>query len=97
AKMETFGFDLQRIEFEPPQQASDYFLSYNQIDIVLDTFPFNGGTTTCFATYMGVPVVTMVGSSLISRMGLSIMTNLGMADWIATSCDEYVEVAVRAA
>lgn len=88
------GLPMERVDLRKPEGGKAYFESYNDIDIILDTTPFNGGTTTCFAVYMGVPVITWAGSSLISRMGLSIMTNVGAADLVVTSADAYVRRAV---
>jgi predicted O-linked N-acetylglucosamine transferase (SPINDLY family) len=89
------GIDYSRVDLLKPEAGAEFFRSYNEIDIILDTFPFNGGTTTCFATYMGVPVVSLSGDSLISRMGLSILTNLGVPDLVTKDATEYVECAVR--
>lgn len=91
------GMDMDRVDMKVAIGGPAFYDSYNDIDIVLDTYPFNGGTTTCFATYMGVPVITRAGESLISRMGLSIMTNMGAADWVAYDEDSYVAYAVQAA
>lgn len=99
AAMETrisqFGIALDRFQLLLPLGVNDLFSSYNSIDIILDTFPFSGGTTTCFATYMGVPVLTLAGQSLTSRMGGSVMSSLGMQAWVCTSLDEYVEKAIQ--
>lgn len=92
--MKQAGIDLGRVSFLWPAGGDDFFNSYNEVDIVLDTFPFNGGTTTCFATYMGVPVLSMEGRSLSSRMGKSILCNLGLNEWVVSSYEEYVEKAV---
>lgn len=91
------GMDMGRVDMKVAVGGPAFYDSYNDIDIVLDTYPFNGGTTTCFATYMGVPVITRAGESLISRMGLSIMTNMGAADWVANDEESYVARAVQAA
>lgn len=91
------GFDITRITLYGPTGGADFFGSYNAIDIVLDTFPFNGGTTTCFATYMGVPVVSLAGHSLVSRMGKSILSNLGVPDLVVEDTQAYIERAVALA
>jgi protein O-GlcNAc transferase len=70
---------------------------YDEIDVTLDTFPVTGGTTTCDAVWMGVPVVSLYGNSLHQRMGLSLLTNAGMADLCTDSRDEYVRIAVSLA
>jgi protein O-GlcNAc transferase len=91
------GIDLQRVDLRKPEGGINFFTSYNEIDIVLDTFPFNGGTTTCFATYMGVPVISLFGRSLIARMGLSILSNLGVPELAVGSEAQYIEKAVEIA
>ncbi len=97
-RLRDAGLDIGRVDLMPAVGGPDFYNSYNEIDIVLDTFPFNGGTTTCFAAYMGVPVVTRAGDSLISRMGLSAMVNLGAAARLVASDDEsYVSNAIAAA
>ena len=71
---------------------------YNEIDIALDTFPYNGTTTTCEALYMGVPMVTMTGQTHCSRVGVSLLTTVGLADsCIARTPREYVKKAMRLA
>ncbi|MBM3515525.1 MAG: tetratricopeptide repeat protein [Alphaproteobacteria bacterium] len=74
----------------------DHLASYRQVDIGLDTFPYNGTTTTCEALWMGVPVVTMMGRTHASRVGASLLTCVGMTDWIATDEDAFVACAVAA-
>ncbi|NJO16884.1 MAG: tetratricopeptide repeat protein [Thioploca sp.] len=71
--------------------------SYHQIDIGLDTYPFHGGTTTCQALWMGVPVVTLVGERHASRTGLSILSAAGLTELIAYTPEEYVEICVKLA
>jgi predicted O-linked N-acetylglucosamine transferase (SPINDLY family) len=70
---------------------------YSDIDISLDTFPYNGVTTSCESLWMGVPFVTLAGRTPSSRMGVSIATNLGHPEWIAHSRDEYVDKAATLA
>lgn len=92
------GIRLDRVQLKPPVASQALFTAYGEeVDIVLDTFPFNGGTTSCFATYAGVPIVTQRGRALASRMGASIMANLGLDDWVVDCEEAYVKRAIRAA
>ena len=70
---------------------------YNHIDIALDTFPYNGTTTTCEALWMGVPVITKEGKRHSARVGMSILKAVGLEDWITISDQEYVAKAVEMA
>ncbi|MES2582820.1 MAG: tetratricopeptide repeat protein [Pseudomonadota bacterium] len=65
-----------------------------EVDIVLDPFPFNGGVTTCHALWMGLPVVTLTGETAASRVGASILGQIGLQDLIATDVDAYRTIAV---
>lgn len=96
-QLQSANIDPDRVDLHGPVSAKDYFASYNDVDIVLDTYPFNGGTTSCFAAYMGVPIVTWAGHSLISRMGQSILGNLGLSDWVTFDEPSYVDRAVTGA
>jgi predicted O-linked N-acetylglucosamine transferase (SPINDLY family) len=71
--------------------------TYGNVDIALDTFPYHGTTTTCEALWMGVPVVTLAGQTHASRVGVSLLSNLGHPEWIATSPEGYVKIAVELA
>ncbi|MHC4069364.1 MAG: FkbM family methyltransferase [Planctomycetota bacterium] len=75
----------------------DHFELYNNIDIALDTYPYNGTTTTCQALLMGVPVITLAGSRHSSRVGLDILSRLDMQFFAAQSPEEYVKKAVALA
>jgi protein O-GlcNAc transferase len=97
ARLAAHGIAADRVSLHRSAGQNDFYSSYNDIDIILDTFPFNGGTTTCFATYMGVPVVSIAGHSVASRMGLSIMTNLGAPDLVVQDHEAYVRRAVELA
>lgn len=92
----SYGIDSGRLILLPRIPEMQY-LRYNDIDIALDPFPYNGGTTSCDLLWMGVPLVTLAGDSCVSRMGVSILTNLGKKQWIAGDRDEYVDVAVKLA
>jgi predicted O-linked N-acetylglucosamine transferase (SPINDLY family) len=72
----------------------EYLANYHQVDLVLDTFPFPGGTTTCEALWMGVPTLTLAGKSMLSRQGASLMTAAGLPEWVACSEDDFVTKAI---
>jgi len=75
----------------------EHMARYNAIDIALDPFPYNGTTTTLDALWMGVPVITLAGTSHVGRVGVSQMSNLGLQELIAKNQDDYVNIAVELA
>lgn len=91
------GIARDRLEFRGPSGLADMMQEYGDIDIALDPTPYNGGTTTQQALWMGVPVVTLAGGNFVSRMGASFLTTLGHEDWIANDAAEYVAIAVNLA
>ena len=78
-------------------EQANHFELYNNIDIALDTYPYNGTTTTCQALLMGVPVITLTGKHHASRVGLDILSRLDMQFFSAQSSEEYVKKAVALA
>lgn len=91
------GADLARVELLGPVSRREHFETYHRIDIALDTFPYNGTTTTFEALWMGVPVVTVAGRTHASRVGASLLENAGLGGWVARSLEEYVELAAAKA
>lgn len=89
------GVDRARITLLPFASMQEYFRALDGIDIALDTAPYSGGTTTCDALWMGVPVMTLPGTRTTSRSAASILTSVGLADWIADSPEDYVLRAVQ--
>jgi glycosyltransferase involved in cell wall biosynthesis len=77
--------------------TQDHLTAYNRVDVALDTFPYNGTTTTCEALWMGVPVVSLIGDRHAARVGLSLLTAVGHAEWAAENEDAYIEKAVALA
>ncbi len=91
---EAEGISADRLIFRGPSGLADMMQEYADIDIALDTLPYNGGTTTLQAMWMGGPVVTLMGQHFVSRMGASFMTAAGLPDWVAASDSDYVSIAV---
>ena len=89
--------DANRIEFVGYQPIHDYLATYNRIDIALDPFPYPGGTTSCDAIWMGVPVVTLAGSTAVSRGGASVLSSVGHRELIASSIEQYIAIATSLA
>lgn len=89
-----FGIDPDRIDFVGMQpDPADHFRAVGEIDVGLDPFPFNGGKSTCDALWMGVPVVTLTGNSLMSRIGVSLLSRAGLPDLIAADEEDYLRIA----
>ena len=93
ARLAAVGIDPGRVMLSGPLPREAYLASYAQVDMVLDTFPYNGGTTTCEALWMGVPTLALRGDSMISRQGAGMLTCVGLSDWIAENEDDYVAKA----
>ncbi len=91
------GMDSARLLIEPPTEPDRFLAEYRRVDIALDPAPYNGGTTTCEALWMGVPVVTLAGEAFFARMGASLMHNAGSPELVAASADEYVKIAAALA
>lgn len=89
----NLGIDSERIDIGNLDLAEALKL-YNKMDIVLDPFPYNGGTISSEAIYMNTPIITLAGSSYVSRVGVSLLSNLGLEKYIANSREEYVQKVV---
>ena len=94
-RLSMLNYDLARVEFRP--YSPDYLEQYRDIDIALDTAPYNGGLTTCEALYMGVPVISLRGRTHGARFAASILTNAGVRELIAENDINYVRRAVQLA
>jgi protein O-GlcNAc transferase len=88
------GIESNRIEFIAFQPRSEYLKTYHRIDIGLDTWPYNGHATSFDSFWMGVPVVTLVGPTVVGRAGVSQLTNLALTDLIGHTPEEFVKIAV---
>ena len=85
---------LSRVFFISPQNREIYLNSFNLVDINLDTFPYNGGTTSFESTFMNIPTLTMKNNSFMFRCGESINKNLNMDNWIANDEEDYIDKGV---
>lgn len=92
---EENGISGDHLELLGKIPADQYLQLRHRVDIALDSFPCNGGTTTCETLWMGVPVITLSGRTFVSRAGLSLLTNLGLPELIAHTPEEYVSIATR--
>jgi predicted O-linked N-acetylglucosamine transferase (SPINDLY family) len=91
--LSSAGIDPGRLRFVDHQPIGEYFRQYHQIDIALDPFPYGGGTTTCDALWMGVPVISLAGQTAVSRAGLSILSNVGLGALVARDVEQYIQIA----
>jgi predicted O-linked N-acetylglucosamine transferase (SPINDLY family) len=89
------GIARARITLVPFLAVQDYLRWYDAVDIALDPSPYSGGTTTCDALWMGVPVLTVAGSRPASRSAASVLTTVGLPEWIAPTAQDYVQRAVE--
>jgi len=87
------GVAPSRVELRDFQSFRDYLSMHDAVDVVLDTFPYTGGTTTCHALWMGVPVVSLVGDSAQSRGGASLLGAIGLDDLVVHTEEQYLEKA----
>jgi predicted O-linked N-acetylglucosamine transferase (SPINDLY family) len=89
------GVAQDRLVLEGPAPRAEYLADYGRIDIALDPFPFTGGTTSAEALWMGVPLLTLAGSRMVSRQGVGVLMNAGLPEWVAETPEDYVERASR--
>jgi predicted O-linked N-acetylglucosamine transferase (SPINDLY family) len=91
--MEKFaaeGVDRERLTFHSRSGIDLYLALHHQVDLCLDTFPYNGGTTTYHALWMGVPTLTMAGTTPAGRQGAALLGLMGLDEFIATDDADFV-------
>lgn len=95
-RFEAHGVPRDRILLRPVRPVNlQHLRAYDEVDISLDPFPWNGHTTACESLWMGVPVVALRGGRHSARMVASILANVGLDDWVADSPEDYVEIAAH--
>ncbi len=96
-RLAAHGIGRERVRFVGFQPRVDYLRTYGQIDIALETLPYNGHTTSLDAFWMGVPVPTKAGRAAVGRAGLSLLANLGLPQLVAHDDAHYVAIVTALA
>lgn len=97
-RLASCGCPIERVDILPALRSrSEHMERLRGLDLMLDTFPYAGTTTTCEALAMGIPVVTLAGSTHVSRVGVSLLREVGLEDLVASDPSEYVAKAVALA
>ncbi len=94
ARMNHAGLNIQQVDLVCGMDRQAYLASYAEVDILLDTFPYPGGTTTAEALWMGTPTLTLTSTGMLCRQGEALLVNAGLPDWIAYNEEEYVQKAI---
>ncbi|MDA8129101.1 MAG: tetratricopeptide repeat protein [Betaproteobacteria bacterium] len=84
------GVARERLDFHPRSDMKNYLSLHHQVDICLDTFPYNGGTTTHHALWMGVPTLTLAGAGTPGRVGVAILSQSGLQDFGVENAEAFV-------
>ena len=94
AALQALGIGAERVDLMGHTRTrQEHMALYDRVDIALDTFPYNGTTTTCEALWMGVPVLSLEGRHHAGRVGASLLSGVGLTDWLASSSQTFVAAA----
>jgi len=85
------GIVRERLTFHPRCDINEYLRLHHRVDICLDTFPYNGGTTTCHGLWMGVPTLTLAGRTVPGRQGAAILGHVGLEEFVAVDAEDFVQ------
>ena len=96
ATLADLGIAKERVEMIPRQSLGDYLRLHHRVDVLLDSFPYNGGTTSLLALWMGVPFVTLAGESTTGRAGAGILQGVGLTRLVTHDVPGYVRTAIQA-
>ncbi len=91
---EREGVSRERLDFFPRSDMKTYLGQHHQVDICLDTFPYNGGTTTLHALWMGVPTITLAGHTMAGRTGAAVLGHAGLQEFVARDADDFMRIGV---
>lgn len=93
-RLKAIGIDTDRVDLVGGMSTYEYLASYAEVDVLLDTFPYPGGTTTAEALWMGVPTLTLATTGMLGRQGEALMINAGLSDWVVQSEEDYIQKAI---
>jgi predicted O-linked N-acetylglucosamine transferase (SPINDLY family) len=96
-QLDRRGVKANRVDFVARRARPQYMAEFNRIDVGLDTSPYNGHTTSLDSLWMGVPVVTRVGRTVVGRAGLSQLTNLNLTELVGYTDEQFIKIAVELA
>ena len=96
-RLAKFGISREQVRLVGSLPRDAYLAAHSEADMLLDTCPYPGGTTTCEALWMGVPTVTLAGATMLARQGASLLSAAGLADWVTDDEAGYVELALAKA
>jgi predicted O-linked N-acetylglucosamine transferase (SPINDLY family) len=97
SRFAELGIAAERLEFHGKLPGAEFHRKFLEVDITLDPVTVNGATTTCESLWMGVPVISLVGTRFLTRAGLSILSTAGLIDFAAVSPKDYIHLAVHLA
>ena len=93
-ELAAHGIGIERLELHPPMPMLDYLELHHRVDFYLDPFPYNGGTTNLLSLWMGVPFVSLEGTSAVGRSGACLLRSYGLEELVAANPQDYVEKAL---
>jgi predicted O-linked N-acetylglucosamine transferase (SPINDLY family) len=88
------GISEDRITMHGTTSKEQHMTTYSEVDIALDSYPYAGTTTTCDTLWMGIPVITMAGSTHVSRVGASLLARVGLDELVCANAESYVRQAI---
>lgn len=91
------GVGAERLDLRGRLTHPEFLQAHADVDVALDTYPYHGTTTTAHTLWMGLPLVTLAGSTHLSRVGVSMLANTGLGDLVADTDDQFVQIAISLA